>query len=280
MLQLRDARIESARFHRRTQPVDTLVLHYTALDLAASLKVLRTGAVSVHYVLAEDGTAHKILEDNEAGYHAGLSTWRGQPRVNERSIGIEIVNLDGNVHAYPAVQIKALVELIKKILAAHPLIKPGNIVGHSDIAPKRKVDPGKLFPWKKLADAGIGLWPVGAAAAVSPAGATTAPATTAPATTAPATTAPATTAPTTSEAAAQTLLSQCGYPAPHAYGESGGKFVYVMDADHPQAGVTNIVRVTTADILKAFQLRYTPNQADGKLTAQTMSLLKKLAAMS
>ena len=271
MLQLRDARIESARFHRRTQPVDTLVLHYTAIDLAASLKVLRTGAVSVHYVLAEDGTAHKILEDNEVGYHAGLSTWRGQPRVNERSIGIEIVNLDGNVHAYPAVQIKALIELIKQILAAHPLIKPGNIVGHSDIAPKRKIDPGRWFPWKKLADAGIGRWPVVVAPA-SPA-APAAPAATA-------ATAAAAAAPAGNLAAIQTLLTQCGYPAPHAYGETAGKFVYVPDATRPPPGVANIVQVTTTDILKAFQLRYTPHQADGKLTPQTLGLLKKLAAMT
>ena len=268
MLNIQNARIQSSSFHARTQVVDTLVLHYTEIDLAASLKVLRTGAVSVHYVLAEDGTAHKILEDNEVGYHAGLSTWHGQPRVNERSIGIEIVNLDGNLHAYPAVQINALIALIKTVLAAHPQIKPGNIVGHSDIAPKRKVDPGKLFPWTKLADAGIGFWPVGAAAAVSPAGAATAPATTAP------------TASTPSEAAAEALLTQCGYPAPHAYGESDGKFVYVPDAAHPPAGVTNVVRVTTADILKAFQLRYTPGQADGKLTPQTLGLLKQLAAMT
>ena len=256
MLQLRDARIASTSFHPRTQPVDTLVLHYTAIDLAASSKVLRSGAVSVHYLLAEDGTAHKILEDDEVGYHAGLSTWRGRPQVNERSIGIEIVNLDGNLHAYPPVQINALVALIKQILAAHPLIKPGNIVGHSDIAPKRKVDPGSLFPWKKLADAGIGLWPVVA----SPAGAVAAPA--------------------GNLAAIQTLLTQCGYPAPHAYGEAAGKFVYVPDAAHPPPGVTNIVRVATSDILKAFQLRYTPSQADGKITPLTTGLLKKLAAMS
>ena len=259
MLRLRDARIQSGSFHARTQTVDTLVLHYTEIDLAASIAVLRTGAVSVHYVLAEDGTAYKILEDNEVGYHAGLSTWRSKPSVNERSIGIEIVNLNGNLHAYPAVQINALIELIKTILAAHPQIKPGNIVGHSDIAPKRKGDPGRLFPWKKLADAGIGLWPAVVAAAA---------------------TAAAATAPAGNLAAIQTLLTQCGYPAPHAYGEAAGKFVYVSDAAHPPAGVTNIVQVTTSDILKAFQLRYTPNQADGKITPLTLGLLKKLAAMT
>lgn len=250
MLQIKDARIQSASFHARKQAVDTLVLHYTALDLAASLKVLRTGTVSVHYVLAEDGTAHKILEDKEVGYHAGLSTWRGKPRVNERAIGIEIVNLDGNVHPYPPAQINALIDLIKKILAAQPLILPSNIVGHSDIAPKRKVDPGKLFPWKLLADAGIGLWPDGAAPE-----------------------------PVGSKAALQTLLAQCGYPAPHAYGEKNGSFVVLSDPANPPPGVTNVVRVTTQDILRAFQLRYLPANADGKITPLAMGMVKKLASM-
>jgi N-acetylmuramoyl-L-alanine amidase len=250
MLKIQDAPIQSASFHVRKEPIDTLVLHYTAIDLAASLKVLRNGAVSVHYVLAEDGTAYRILQDAQVGYHAGLSTWRGRPRVNERSIGIEIVNLDGNVHAYPPVQINALIALIKQILAAHPLILPGNIVGHSDIAPKRKVDPGKLFPWKALVDAGLGRWPNGAVAE-----------------------------PVGTEAAVQALLEQCGYPAPHAYGEKNGGFVYVPDSAHPLPGVTNIVRVTTSDILRAFQLRYLPASADGKITPVTMGLLRKLASM-
>ncbi len=250
MLKIQDAPIQSASFHARTQPIDTLVLHYTALDLAASLKVLRTGAVSVHYVLAEDGTAYRILQDAQVGYHAGLSTWRGAARVNERSIGIEIVNLDGNVHAYPPAQINALIELIKQILKAHPQILPGNIVGHSDIAPKRKVDPGQLFPWKALVDAGLGRWPHGAVEE-----------------------------PMGNETTVQTLLEQCGYPAPHAYGEKNGGFVYVSDPAHPPPGVTNIVRVATANILRAFQLRYLPASADGKITPLTMGLLKKLASM-
>ena len=251
MLQIKDAPIQSNSFHARTQMVDTLVLHYTAINLADSLKTLRFGAVSVHYVLAEDGTVYKILNDNQVGYHAGVSMWRGRQRVNEFSIGIEIVNLDGNLHAYPAVQISALIELIKTILAAHPQILPGNIVGHSDIAPARKQDPGKLFPWNTLADAGIGRWPHGAAPA-----------------------------PPEGNAAVQALLEQCGYPAPHAYGIKGGGAVAVPDPAHPPPGVTKVVRVTTPDILRAFQLRYLPEHADGKITPQSMGLLRKLASMT
>ena len=255
MLQIKDAPIQSNSFHARTQMVDTLVLHYTAINLAESLQTLRFGAVSVHYVLAEDGTVYKILNDNQVGYHAGVSMWRGRQRVNEFSIGIEIVNLDGNLHAYPAAQISALIELIKTILAAHPQILPGNIAGHSDIAPARKKDPGKLFPWNTLADAGIGRWPHGAAPA-----------------------------PVESSAAVQALLEQCGYPAPHAYGKKGegegAVAVAVPDSAHPPPGVTKVVRVTTPDILRAFQLRYLPEHADGKITPQSMGLLKKLASMT
>lgn len=144
-------------------PVDILVLHYTELPLKESLDVLtddtREGRVSAHYVLAEDGTAYRLVPEERTAWHAGKSWWRGREALNATSIGIEIVNLHGDRHDYPAAQIAALIELCRGILQRHPAIVPRNVVGHSDIAPQRKIDPGVRFPWKVLAEAGIGLWP-------------------------------------------------------------------------------------------------------------------------
>jgi len=147
----------------RTAPVDVLVLHYTELPLDESLRVLRDDGrehrVSSHYVLAEDGTVYRLVPEDRVAWHAGRSHWRGRDALNGTSIGIEIVNLHGDRHDYPAVQIAALVELCRAIIARHPAIAPRNVVGHSDIAPKRKIDPGLRFPWARLAASGIGLWP-------------------------------------------------------------------------------------------------------------------------
>ena len=110
-------------------------------------------------MLAEDGTAYRLVPEERVAWHAGRSSWRGREALNGTSIGIEIVNLHGDRHDYPPQQIAALIELCRDILARHPAIEPRNVVGHSDIAPQRKIDPGRRFPWKTLADAGIGLWP-------------------------------------------------------------------------------------------------------------------------
>jgi len=143
--------------------IDTLVLHYTELPLQDSLDILsdatREHRVSAHYVLAEDGIAYRLVPEERVAWHAGRSHWRGREALNANSIGIEIVNLHGDRHDYPAPQITALIELCHDILARHPAIEPRNVVGHSDIAPQRKIDPGRRFPWKTLADSGIGLWP-------------------------------------------------------------------------------------------------------------------------
>lgn len=145
--------------------VDVLVLHYTELPLDESLEVLCDGArahrVSSHYVLAEDGTLYRLVQEDRVAWHAGLSHWRGREALNGTSIGVEIVNLHGDRHDYPPPQIAALIALCRGILQRHPAIVARNVVGHSDIAPQRKVDPGRRFPWATLAAAGIGLWPKG-----------------------------------------------------------------------------------------------------------------------
>jgi len=147
----------------RAATVDVLVLHFTELPLDESLNVLRDDQrphrVSSHYVLAEDGTAYRLVSEDRVAWHAGRSHWRGREALNATSIGIEIVNLHGDRHDYPEVQVAALIALCRDIIGRHPAIVPRNIVGHSDIAPKRKVDPGLRFPWATLAIEGVGLWP-------------------------------------------------------------------------------------------------------------------------
>jgi len=250
MLTIKNARIQSTSFRPRTETVDTLVLHFTALDLESSLRILRYGDVSSHYVLGEDGIAWKILEDNEVAWHAGLSMWGGRPNVNGRSIGVEIVNLDGNTRDYPAAQIAALIELCTQIIAQNPGISPRKVVGHSDIAPRRKDDPGRKFPWKELAEAGIGLWPETAQDEL-----------------------------VGTPQQIQSLLEDCGYPQEHAYGIRDGGYVSFSDSVNPPAGVSNVVRVATADILAAFQLRFQPESVTGIATPATMGRLRRLSAM-
>jgi N-acetylmuramoyl-L-alanine amidase len=143
--------------------IDVLVLHYTELPLRESLDILADGdrerRVSAHYVLAEDGVVYRLVPEHRTAWHAGNSHWRGRTALNATSIGIEIVNLQGDRHDYPGRQIEGLIELCRAILARHPALEPRNVVGHSDIAPQRKIDPGRRFPWARLAAEGIGLWP-------------------------------------------------------------------------------------------------------------------------
>lgn len=143
--------------------IDLLILHYTGMPSAAeALDRLCDPAaeVSAHYLIDEDGTIWQLVDENRRAWHAGRGFWAGATNINDRSIGIELVN-PGHEHGYrpfPEVQIAALERLCHDILARHP-IAPERVLGHSDIAPERKADPGELFPWERLAGAGIGLWP-------------------------------------------------------------------------------------------------------------------------
>lgn len=145
------------------QAIDMLVLHYTGMhDAAAALARLGDPAaqVSAHYLIDEDGGIVRLVDETKRAWHAGVSMWRGHSGVNARSIGIELVN-PGHEFGYrpfPEAQMQALEHLAHAILARHP-IRAGNVVGHSDVAPTRKQDPGELFDWRRLAEAGIGLWP-------------------------------------------------------------------------------------------------------------------------
>jgi N-acetylmuramoyl-L-alanine amidase len=154
----------SPNFQPRSAPVDMLVLHYTGMDSAeAALDRLcdELAEVSAHYLIDEQGDITQLVAEENRAWHAGRASWRGQSDVNGRSIGIELVN-PGHEFGYrlfPQAQIEALAELAAAILARWP-IPARNVVGHSDVAPLRKQDPGELFPWRRLASSGIGLWPL------------------------------------------------------------------------------------------------------------------------
>ena len=152
-----DARPEGAT-------LDTLILHYTGMRSGIeAIQRLRDPAavVSAHYVVEEDGEVFRLVPEGLKARHAGESHWRGISALNATSIGIEVVN-PGHEHGYrhfPALQMAALADLCLEILARHPAILPRNVVGHSDVAPDRKQDPGELFDWQGLASLGIGVWP-------------------------------------------------------------------------------------------------------------------------
>ncbi len=143
--------------------VDILVLHYTGMaDARSALDRLcdPSAEVSAHYLVEEDGVVWRLVPEDRRAWHAGVSSWAGEADVNSLSIGIELVN-PGHGAAYRRFalpQMIALERLCHDILARHP-IPAWRILGHSDVAPGRKRDPGELFDWKWLADRGVGLWP-------------------------------------------------------------------------------------------------------------------------
>jgi len=145
------------------QPVDILLLHYTDMVSAeAALERLTDAAarVSAHYCIDEDGTIYRLVPEQRRAWHAGVSYWAGARDINDRSIGIELVNPGHSCgyRSFPDAQMQALEALAKGILARHP-VPAHRVLGHSDVAPARKIDPGELFDWHRLAQAGIGVWP-------------------------------------------------------------------------------------------------------------------------
>lgn len=142
-----------------------LVQHYTGMQSAeAALERLcdRDAGVSSHYLIDEAGIIYQLVEEEKRAWHAGVGYWRGEEDLNSASIGIEIVN-PGHEFGYqpfPEVQIQSVIHLSKAIVERHS-IQPMNVIGHSDLAPSRKQDPGELFPWARLAEEGIGLWVFG-----------------------------------------------------------------------------------------------------------------------
>jgi len=143
--------------------IDMLVLHYTGMrttEEALARMCDPAAKVSAHYCIDEAGTITRLVPEDQCAWHAGVSYWRGHRNVNARSIGVEIANPghEFGYIQYPEIQMTALILLASAIVRRHTIPKR-NVIGHSDIAPSRKQDPGELFDWQRLAAAGIGLWP-------------------------------------------------------------------------------------------------------------------------
>ncbi|MDZ4692751.1 N-acetylmuramoyl-L-alanine amidase [Terricaulis sp.] len=175
----------SPNFDARTRPIDLVVLHYTGMqDAEIALARLTDPApvagnypgpwqsddaaadaplpkVSAHYVVDESGQIFTLVPEEHRAWHAGSSAWDGEADVNARSIGIEIVNggHDFDLPDFPDAQIDAVIGLLRDIFERWPTLNPKRVVAHSDIAPERKADPGEKFPWAKLAEAGVSIWP-------------------------------------------------------------------------------------------------------------------------
>ncbi|MES1199456.1 MAG: N-acetylmuramoyl-L-alanine amidase [Pseudomonadota bacterium] len=181
-LEFRERR--SSNYDQRSRAIDLVVLHYTGMQDAETALARLTdpepkagrypgpwqahdtdpnaplARVSSHYVLDEAGVVYRVVDEAQRAWHAGASNWEGEGDVNARAIGIEIVNggHDFGLPDFPDVQIEALIVLLRDILARNKLA-PSRVVAHSDIAPDRKLDPGEKFPWKRLAEAGVAIWP-------------------------------------------------------------------------------------------------------------------------
>ena len=168
--------------------IHLLIIHFTSEDFAESMRLLATPVrfrVSVHYVVPEPGdpsydrgrlVVHRLVHESQRARHAGISYWAGRQSLNDSSVGIEIVNQsrcessdpeaeeqtpemqDCEFLDFPEEQLELVIALCKDILARNPDIDPVDVIGHGDIASNRRVDPGPLFPWKRLYDNGIGAW--------------------------------------------------------------------------------------------------------------------------
>lgn len=141
---------------------DMLLLHYTGMaTTAAAMERLceASAKVSAHYVIDEHGQITQLVAEARRAWHAGVSSWSGVSDINSCSIGVEIGNPghDAGYPDFPDVQIAAVIALCRDIVARHQ-IRPGRVLGHSDVAPQRKLDPGEKFPWQWLHRAGIGTW--------------------------------------------------------------------------------------------------------------------------
>lgn len=155
----------SPNFNECKYPVSMIILHYTAIPTCAeslirlSATTNDAGNVSAHYLVDRNGDVIRLVDEANRAWHAGIGSWVGLADINSRSIGIEIVNVglteDGKREPFPDAQIDAVIKLCRDIQSRYQI---KYVLGHSDVAPQRKQDPGEAFPWKRLAEAGIGIW--------------------------------------------------------------------------------------------------------------------------
>jgi N-acetylmuramoyl-L-alanine amidase len=225
-------------------PIDILLLHYTGMASAgAALERLCDPAakVSSHYLIDEDGTCYGLVAEEKRAQHAGVSFWAGASDVNSRSIGIELVNPGHELgyRDFPEAQIAALEALARGLLARHAIPRP-RVLGHSDVAPLRKQDPGERFPWARLARQGIGLWPEAGFLPLQPR--------------------PALARGMTGPAVAELQLALAGF----GYGVEG----------------TGLYDAATAAVVTAFQRHFRPRLVDGTADGESQGLLHHLLALA
>lgn len=248
-----------------------LVMHYTAEDLQKTIEIFTdpTKVVSAHYIISEDGILHQNIEERNAAHHAGAGYWRGitgtptgsrTGALNLHSLGIEHVNMgyrqdssepygifrgDREWYQFDERQMYASIKLSQRLVNTYH-IKPEDVVAHGDIAPKRKVDPGPLFPWKSFADNCVGAWPDPEASYVLPC----------------------------FEKAEETqdedknAMTQWTIKHLHHWG-------YKLPDDQDQS-VPEIQRASAQDIIKAFQMHFRPQNIEGIVDPETATILKSL----
>lgn len=156
-------RQSSPNHDERDHRVDTIILHYTGMQTAAEALerlVDPQAKVSAHYLVEEDGTIFQLVDEAQRAWHAGVASWRGATNINARSIGIEIASPghEWGYRAFPETQIEAVFALVKDVSQRFG-IDPRRVLGHADVAPQRKDDPGELFPWARLAADGLAVGP-------------------------------------------------------------------------------------------------------------------------
>jgi N-acetylmuramoyl-L-alanine amidase len=154
--------VPSPNHEPRRAAIDILLLHYTGMastDAALERLTSIDAKVSSHYLVRENGGIVQLVAEARRAFHAGASSWEGTTDINSRSIGIEIANAghDFGCPPFPGVQIAAVIALTRDIISRHA-VRADRVLAHSDVAPGRKRDPGELFPWPRLAAAGVGLW--------------------------------------------------------------------------------------------------------------------------
>ena len=155
----------SPNFDKRNAAISHIILHYTDMagcDAALARLCDPAAKVSAHYLIRRDGHIFQLVDEADRAWHAGVSFWQGAADINAASIGIELDHMghdeDGAMAPFPEAQMAALIALLQDIVARHRL-DPRHVLGHSDIAPGRKIDPGEAFDWAALHKAGFGIWP-------------------------------------------------------------------------------------------------------------------------